>query len=418
VVSFSSQRSLSALSTSPDGRFVVAAGALATVYVYDLDAALLTRYVGHNAPIGQVAALGDPAAPLVSADMNGVMRVWDLPRPGRRVVMRGVKAIFRAVFSPDSRYLVADGADGIIRVLDRTLGQLTELRGHTDMVYGIAFPPGRDDEVASWGYDGTVRIWSLVQRAALRVLTGHKGLVKDGDYIDRDTLVTIGIDGRVLAWDPGGAPRELFHVEESLVSLEALRPLGSVVVTAASGDVYLVSARGDARQLSSDGQSITMLRAAPNGRQFATGTADGTVRVYGEDGAGRVALRASGPIRHIAFSADSTLLAVASEDGRVHLHAMEGGLAPWGEVALRARYVAFSPAGHLLAITCNDGTVWVYSLRDRRWSFAQPHAADTYTGQFSPDGDAFASSDSAGVVVLHRIPEIERELRESEGEPR
>ncbi len=416
VVSFSSQRSLSALSTSPDGRFLVAAGALATVYVYDLDAALLTRYVGHNAPIGQVAALGDPAAPLVSADVNGVMRVWDLPRPGRRVVMRGTKAIFHAVFSPDSRYLVADGADGVIRLLDRTLGQLTELRGHTDMVYGLAFPPGRDDEVASWGYDGTVRIWSLIRRSALRVLTDHKGLVKDGDYLDSDTLVTIGIDGRLLAWDGrGGAARQLFHVDESLVSLEVLRGLRSVAVTTASGDVYVVSARGDARQLTSDGQSITMLRAAPDGRQLATGTAGGTVRVYGEDGAARVELKASGPIRHIAFSPDSTLLAVASEDGRVHLHGLGGGEAPWRQVPLRARYVAFSPAGHLLAITCNDGTLWVYSLRDRRWSFAQPHAADTYTGQFSPDGEAFASSDSAGVVVLHRIPEIEDELHEGEG---
>lgn len=417
VVSFSTQRAAFTLATSPDGRFVCAAGESATVYVYDLDAAMMTRYVGHTAPISMLAAPGDEAAPLISADMNGVIRVWDLPGTGRRVVMRGSKSIFHAAFSPDSRFVVADGAEGIVRLLDRTLGQVTELRGHTDIVYGIAFSPS-SDEFATWGYDGTVRVWGLRERAVRRVMTGHRGLVKDGDYMDASTLFTAGVDGRLLAWGADGRPRELFRIRQSFVSLELLRATRSIVVTSAAGQIFLVSERGDARQLAADGQPITMLRASPGGQLFATGSADGTVRVFDASGEPRTVMKASGPIRHIAFSPDASLLAVASEDGRVHLRALGGRAAPWDEVSLRARYVAFSPVGGLLAITCNDGTVWYSSLESRAWSFSQAHEADTFTGQFSPDGQYFASSDGAGVVVLHSIAAIQRDLHNSQGAER
>jgi len=77
---------------------------------------------------------------------------------------------------------------------------------------------------------------------------------------------------------------------------------------------------------------------------------------------------------------------------------------------VRARYVAFSPRGDLAAITCNDGAVWYYSLTRQKWRFTRPHEADVFTGQFSPDGRFLASSDSAGVVVLHSIAHVEKSI--------
>jgi eukaryotic-like serine/threonine-protein kinase len=415
AVSFSIERPAFVLAATRDGRFLAAAGESGVIHVHDLETGLMSRYLGHGAPIEALSAPGDDATPLISADANGVIRVWDLPRPADRVVMRGSKAIYHAVFSPDGRFLAADGADGVIRLLDRERGGVAELKGHTNMVYGIAFARERD-ELATWGYDGTVRLWSPSRGAAGRVLSGHRGLVKDGDYLDGDTLVTAGADGRLLAWRPDGTAREIFRTREPFLSLEPLRALRSVVVSDAAGRIHLVSERGQARELPTDGLPITMLRAAGDGRAFATGTADGTVRVY-EAGAPRVVLKAAGPIRHIAFSPDRSLLLVASEDGRVHMRALGKSRAPWQMVPVRGRYVAFSPDGSLAAITTGDGTVWYYSIETGAWRFTQPHAADTFTGQFAPDGRSFASSDGAGVVVVHEIAHVEsaRANRGAEG---
>jgi eukaryotic-like serine/threonine-protein kinase len=414
AASFTTDGPAHVLAVSEDGRFVSSAGQSATVYVHDLDTSFTTRYLGHAAPIRALAATGDPAAPLLSGDVNGAIRVWQLPHPTHRQVMRGKAAIFRAVFSPDGRFLVADGTEGIVRMLDRQRGDVTELTGHTDRVYGIRFAPAAP-EFVSWGYDGSVRVWNPLERRSTRVLSGHSGKVEDAEYLDPSSLLTVGVDGRLLAWRPDGSSRELLRVRESLVSLEALPALGSAVVASATGALRLVSSSGQARDLASDGVPITMLKAAGDGRTFATGTARGTVRVYTGAAEPRVLLEATGSIRHLAFSRDGALLAIASEDGKVHLRRTDGAEAPWSEVAIRARYVAFSPAGGLLAITSNDGPVWYYSLETGDWTFTQSHQADTFQGQFSPDGRFFASSDAAGVVVLDDTAQMQPGLPTNKG---
>jgi eukaryotic-like serine/threonine-protein kinase len=406
------------LAVSVDGRFLSSAGQSATVYVHDLDTSFTTRYLGHGAPIRALAATEDNAAPLLSGDVNGAIRAWDLPRPSHRPIMRGNSSIFRAVFSPDGRFVVADGSEGIVRLFDRVRGDLTELTGHTDRVYGIRFAP-TEPEFVSWGYDGTIRVWSPTERRQLRVLSGHSGKVEDAEYLDPATLLTVGVDGRLLSWRPDGSMRELLRVRESLVSLEALPALRSAVVASADGELRLVDASGKSRLLPADDVPITMLKAAADGRTFATGTARGTVRLYAGDEGPRLLLKAAGSIRHLAFSVDGSLLAVASEDGRVHLRRLDGDRAPWPEVAIRARYVAFSPDGKLLAITSNDGPVWYYSFATRGWMFTQSHQTDTFAGQFSPDGRFFASSDAAGVVVLDDIGQIQQgfQLHQRGGQP-
>lgn len=406
---FPTERAAYALATSLDGRLLVAGGESAIVYVYDIETSFVTPYRGHAATISVLTISGDDTNRLLSADVNGAIRVWDAPRVRFRQLFRGTQAIFHAVFSPDGEYLVADGADGIVRMFDLTTDHLTELEGHTDAVLMTFVAPDSDGFV-TLSYDGSARRWLRRDPSQSQVMSGHRGAVQDLCYLDSNTPVTSGTDGRLLAWHSDGKPYELFRAPESFLSHECLSALDAVVVATSQGKLYLVANRGGARILAAEGAPITILRAAPDGRTLVTGTSDGTVRVYQHGINPRQVLQAAGSIGHIDVfqsTKDSLLLSIASDDGRAYMRTGSGAIPPgWFDVLLPARSVRFSPNGDLLAVTCNDGGVWYYSILSNDWTFTQPHQTDVFSGRFSPDGKYFVSSDGAGAVILHDLSQL------------
>ena len=136
---------------------------------------------------------------------------------------------------------------------------------------------------------------------------------------------------------------------------------------------------------------------SPDGRLLATGSDEGTARVW--DTATGEHLRTlaghAGGVRGVAFSPDGRLLATASRDGTArlwdpaagkHLRTLTGHAGTlWG--------VAFSPDGRLLATASVDGTA-------RLWGPAAGKHLRTLTGHtdrvwglaFSPDGALLATA--------------------------
>src|SRR5439155_948696 len=67
------------------------------------------------------------------------------------------------------------GVDTTVRLWDTATGrEALTLRGHTDLVQGVAFSPD-GTRLASGGQDGTVRPWEAATRREARTLRGHTG---------------------------------------------------------------------------------------------------------------------------------------------------------------------------------------------------------------------------------------------------
>src|SRR5262249_49240170 len=130
-------------------------------------------------------------------DLEAVVELWDLGKENRdvsrRVLFKGAGSSRVWAFSPDSRWLVTEGARGEAQLWDLTgtmPGNMARvLRGH--YVLSAAFSSDRKG-LATVGLAGTTRLWDLSAdnpAEASVLLRGHSGSVR---------AVAISPDGRWL----------------------------------------------------------------------------------------------------------------------------------------------------------------------------------------------------------------------------
>ncbi|HEY5933830.1 MAG TPA: WD40 repeat domain-containing serine/threonine protein kinase [Kofleriaceae bacterium] len=389
--------------TDAEGRRLFVLVDPSTVVVADLKTRITRTYEGHAGFITAVSIARD-ATRLVTADLEGTVRVWKLDTTASRVVLTA-PAIFTPTPSLDGRHVFVDGGEGIVRRIDLTSGAVAELKGHTAPVIRIrAASDGQS--ILSVAQDGTVRVWDPRTTASLRVFDGHHGAVVEAEYLKRgDRIASGGSDGRVLVWTTRGTDASvLFTCPSPVITLETLAASNRVVVADSTNAVFEVALDGTARLIvDASSDTITLLRASLDGTRIAIGRASGAVTIY-ETSAQRIVseVKLASSIHQMQFDPQNRDLAIQTDDGAVRIVALEGQRFSWRELAGRARDVSYSPDGETLAIVGSDGN-WFYTTRDRRWSSAPDHAAQAIAGRFTTDGKHFVSTDFSGSVVARDL---------------
>jgi WD40 repeat protein len=227
------------------------------------------------------------------------------------------------------------------------------------------------------------------------------------------TLTAVTADGRVLSGTAGeGTMRSRTLGTPDQVKHASLRR-GLVVASmfeAAELREFHCPPNGIAACASSviDSGYATALALAPNGRTVASGGDDGTLRLIGADGqnAAPVEPRSdNAPIRALAWSADSSRLAVGTADGQLDVVDPAGRpLATARDSAASVSSVAWDPQGARLAAACGTDTICVWAFETGRATgpalsrIARLSAGGAVTAlAWSPDGSVLASS--AGDIV-------------------
>jgi WD40 repeat protein len=142
------------------------------------------------------------------------------------------------VYSPDGRLLVGTGEDGKqIEIWEtRTQQLVAELKGHSGLVYSLAF--SRDGLLlASASADHTVRVWDMAGAKSVAVLTGHTDQIFSAVFHpDGKRLASAGRDRAIWLWDlsTGQEVARLDGHTNYVFSL-AFSPDGSTLVSG-SGD--------------------------------------------------------------------------------------------------------------------------------------------------------------------------------------
>ena len=322
------------------------------------------------------------AAKLVGAKLDGDSWTSSLcaagaapPRPELIELMVLTMAECTAVtWSPQSDLLIAGGQDGLIRIWDRTTGQmLRALPGHTAAVIGVGVSLD-GVRLVSGSEDGTVRLWELASGRTIHTLSTDQGPIQS---------IAVSPDGKVVAFGLSKGAIELWEIASGRKILDA--------------KIHALS-----------------LAFSPDGKSLAIGEADGKVRVWDVSSGALLheVMGYKGPIASIAFSLDGKTLAMGAEDCAIRLVDMISGrmIGPLRGHREKVASVAVSPDGALLASGSYDATIQIWDITSgRSVRILKGHKSMVLSIAFSPDGTLLASSSGDKTLRLWDTSAVRRE---------
>jgi WD40 repeat protein/class 3 adenylate cyclase len=292
---------------SPDGRWLVSAGAAGEALVWDLaplekdapPAAALTlspsaRLSGHQGLVLD-AEFSPDGRQVVTAAADGTARLWTIkggedasaPR-----VLRHDRAVRRATFSPDGARLLTISDDATAKLWDAGTGaQIGKDLRHGAVVTYAAFgvtdwDPAHPLRIVTGARDGKVRIWDGATGELLRTLDAHKGFVTRTLFSpDGRRILSSSMDHTARIWDTlTGREIATLSGHAKGIYAAAFSPDGSRVVTASywDGTVRLWDAASGAPLAVFFGHTggIKDVAFRGDGGQVVSAAIDGTARVW------------------------------------------------------------------------------------------------------------------------------------------
>jgi WD40 repeat protein len=351
--------------------------------------------------------------------------------------------VWSAAWSPDGTRIVTAGQDGIARVVEVADGKTVELGPQTNQVLQAVFTPDGKHVITTTGLGGSIKLWDLETGALLWTVSGNGisgsdgfgqrsvymptgAFSADGRYVvttaSRDQLQTpqSPASASIRSLDTGVVVQSLPHPETvQQVNSAAFSPDGKRVVTAADdGFARIWDAATGAVEHELDNKTSTktyptIATFSPDGKLIACANSDGSVGIFDAATGGPLdfSFNHKGPVKTVAFSADSTRLVSAggktavvldlaplANGGRATLETTLSPQASWIDSA------EFSPDRAFVLASYQDGTARVAAATTGAELVAfRGHANIVWTARFSPNGSRVVTASEDGTARVWRV---------------
>ncbi len=279
--------SLTLVVASPDGRYLLSAGADKTLRQWELETGREVRRMGTTGQVLSLALSRDGRRALAGG-IDKVVQLWDVGSGTELKHIALDNRITSLAFTPDGKGGLAGLADSTTRLLDLDAGkEILRLPGNTTgTVRAVAVAP--DGLRALTGGDDTiVRLWDLRTGRELRRLAGPRSTIWSLAFAPDGRHALAGCDdGLLLIWDASDW-RVIHRLESALGDIRSAAFLpGSRSVVSAHGlgklTVRDLDFGREVLRLYGTGIRPT-LAIVPDGKRVLTADAEGLVRLWSLD---------------------------------------------------------------------------------------------------------------------------------------
>jgi WD40 repeat protein/class 3 adenylate cyclase len=315
--------------------------------------------------------------------------------------------VMTVAFSPDGRYTLTGGTDGIARLWDTlTSEEIYQFIGHTNLINSATFSPdGRYILTGSW--DKTARLWDVKTGKEVRQIIGHTDQVLGVAYSpDGKTVLTISVDGTTRLWEPATG-REL---QSFIGTSAAFSPdgkyllIGDIAENPGIIQLWDIHSHREVHHFAHDHTSILgSLSFSQDGKLILTGSYDQTAKLW-DASTGREVQKYvghKGSVLSAVLSSDGKYVFTASSDGTARLWDAKTGqelrrfTCPAGVNGL-----AISHDGKYILSGSGDGITRLWSIKPKAELQLFDNNGVVSAVAFSPDGKFVLTGGDGGIARL------------------
>jgi WD40 repeat protein/predicted Ser/Thr protein kinase len=391
-----------ALTFSPDGRRLLCAGWSSEVSLWELDGHSPPQVLSGHRLHAWAAVFSQDGATIATTSSDQTVRLWDAATLEPKSVLHGHNSeVWCAAFSPDGELLATGGKGRSVRLWPAAAQPQNELPH--DMDFRPAFSPDGKWLVTVKPGSGNSMLWNVDTGALVtqNLADGRQiaGFSSDGTYVatfDSDSL-------SLKFWLPNGVvPEKQTALEGARTNHTAFVYLGMspeqefFFATDATGliHVWKTDTGRLLRAIKGPAPRIRNAVLSPHGKQIAVCVErENVARLYDcATGTERLLAGHRDSVSGLAFSPESSILATGSIDGTIRLWNVASGeaIASLPGHMQETTDVAFSPDGRTLASLGQNESLKLWHLPTLREvvSENEPHAGIWL--RFSPDGRKLA----------------------------